>query len=187
MPPFQTLDSQIVWQCPWYAVRRDQILLPNGVHAEYNVVVKSQAVWVLPVTAQGDIVLVRQYRHTVQDWCWEIPAGSVKPGQTLAEAAHEELREEIGGVTDRLTYRGQFYTANGICNEVGHYFLAENVVLGEPAHEPVEVMDIHPTPIAEVFQLARSGQISDATSLLVLLLCEPHLRSTHPIQPENRL
>ena len=174
-PPFQTLDSQIVWHCPWYAVRQDKILLPDGSQGEYNVVVKNQAVWVLPVTPQGEIVLVRQFRYTVNDWCWELPAGGVKPGQSLEEAAREELREEIGGVTENLNYVGQFYTANGICNEVGHYFLARNVILGEPAHEPVEVMTVHPTSIAETYHLARSGQISDAPSLLVLLLCEPYL------------
>ncbi|HRQ39791.1 MAG TPA: NUDIX hydrolase [Chloroflexota bacterium] len=175
MPPFQTLISEIVWQCPWYAVRRDEILLPNGEHAEYNVVVKNQAVWILPITAQGEIVLVRQYRHTVDDWCWELPAGGVKPGQSLEEAAREELHEEIGGLAEKLTYGGQFYTANGICNEVGHYFLADQVSLGQPSPEPVEVMSVHPLPIVEVYRMARSGQITDASSLLVLLLCEPHL------------
>lgn len=150
-------------------------MLPNGERGVYNVIVKSQAVWILPVTPTGEIVLVRQYRYTVDDWCWELPAGGVKPGQSLEEAAREELHEEIGGLTNQLEYLGQFYTANGICDEVGHYFLASHVTLGTPAHEAAELMEIHPLPIPQVYQMARTGQLTDAPSLLVLLLCEPRL------------
>ncbi|HID54344.1 MAG TPA: NUDIX hydrolase, partial [Anaerolineae bacterium] len=123
----------------------------------------------------GKIVLLRHYRYTVDDWCWEIPAGGVKPGQTVEEAAREELREEIGGQAQTLERLGQFYTANGICNEVGYYFLATGVSLGIAAHEPAELMEIHPTPAAEVLRMARTGQITDASSALVILLCEAYL------------
>lgn len=175
MSPFKTLSSKIVWSCPWYAVQQDQILLPNGRPGVYNTVVKEAAVWIIPVTPQGDIVLCRSYRYTVDDWCWEIPAGSVKPGQTIAEAAREELHEEVGGHCQTLQYLTQTYTANGICNEVGHFFLALDVELGESAHEPAEVIEIHRKPIAEVLHMARTGQISDAISALALLVAEPHL------------
>ncbi len=174
--PFQTLASAIVWSCPWYAVRQDKILLPNGDEGEYNTIVKETAVWILPVTPDGKIVLLRHYRYTVDDWCWEIPAGGVKPGQTVEEAAREELREEIGGRAQSLEKLGRFYTANGICNEEGYYFLATGVSLGIAAHEPAELMEIHPTPIAEVLRMTRAGQITDASSALVILLCETRLR-----------
>ncbi|NKQ35264.1 MAG: NUDIX hydrolase [Chloroflexi bacterium] len=175
--PFKTLTSNVVWSCPWYAVRQDKILLPNGEIGEYNTIVKETAVWILPVTPAGEIVLLRHYRYTVDDWCWEIPAGGVKPGQTPAEAARAELREEIGGQAQTLEWLGQFYTANGICNEVGHYFLAAGVTLGPTAREPAELMEIHPAPIAEVLRMARAGQISDAPSTLVILLCETALQN----------
>ena len=174
--PFPTLSSTIAWSCPWYAVRQDKILLPNGEIGEYNTIVKETAVWILPVTSAGEIVLLRHYRYTVDDWCWEIPAGGVKPGQTPEEAAREELREEIGGQAHSLEWLGQFYTANGICNEEGHYFLAAGVTLGPTAHEPAELMEIHPVPIAAAVRMARAGQITDAPSALVILLCEARLR-----------
>lgn len=178
--PFQTLTQNIVWQCPWYAVRQDEIRLPDGSHGVYNTIMKGPAVWVVPVTPSGDIVLIHHYRYTVDDWCYELPAGGVKPGQRLEEAAREELREEVGGVAGHLAYLGQFYTANGICDEVGHFFLATDVIVGEPTPEPVEVMTIHRKPITEALDMARHGQITDAPSLMVLLLCEPHLRQLIP-------
>lgn len=168
--PFVTLARNIVWSCPWYSVRRDRLILPNGRHGSYYVVVKAPAVWIIPVTARGQIALLRNYRHTVNDWCWEIPAGSVEPGQTLEEAARAELREEVGGTAEALDYLGQSYIANGISDEVGHFFLATNVTLGEPQHETAEVMEIHLKPIAEVLRMARANEISDAPSALALLL-----------------
>lgn len=174
--PIKTLSTRIAWSCPWYAVRQDEILLPDGSQGVYNTVTKPTAVWILPVTQENEIVLCRSYRYTVDDWCWELPAGGVKPGQTLAEAALEELHEEVGGTCEELTHLGQFYTANGICDEVGHYFMATGVTLGATAHEPAEVIEVHCKPIAQVLQMAYAGQITDAPSALVLLQCAEKLR-----------
>ncbi len=176
--PFKQLDTKIAWSCDWYHIRQDKIQLPDGSIGQYNIVEKSPAVWVLPITPDKQIVLVQQYRYTVNDICWELPAGSVKPGQTLEEAAREELHEEVGGTTEKpLIYGGQFYTANGITNEVSHYFLALDVMLSEPAHEPAESIKVHTKSIAEVLQMAHNHQITDGPSALILLLAESRLRA----------
>lgn len=175
MNPFKTLTSQTVWSCPWYSVRQDQIILPNGQTGVYNVIEKAAAVWIIPVTTDGQIALIYTYRYTVDEWGWEIPAGSVKPGQTLQEAATAELGEEVGGAAASWHYLHRFHVANGICNEAGHIFLATGVTLSHPDHEPAEVIQVHTKPIAAVLEMARSGQISDGPSALALLLAEPRL------------
>jgi len=176
--PFQTTSSQIVWSCPWYRVRKDGILLPNGRSGEYNVIESPTSVWIVPVTPAGEIALIYNYRYTVDAWGWEVPAGSVKPDQTELEAAVCELKEEVGGETeDELVEIGRFYTANGICNELGVYYLATNVTLGEPEHEAAEVMEIHLKPIDEVLHMAHSGQINDGNTVLALLTCAEKLRA----------
>ena len=174
--PFRTLSSHIAWSCPWYRVRRDEIITPDGQPGTYHVIEKPDAVWIVPLTANGQVVLVDQYRYTVDEWCWEVPAGSVKPGQSIEEAAREELREEVGGASDSLIYIGRFYLANGICNEVGHIFLATGVILDTPHHEAAEVMDVHLFPIEEALRMAHSGRISDGPSVMALLLCADQLR-----------
>ena len=152
-------------------------MLPDGSQGVYNTVTKPTAVWILPITPRGQIVLCYSYRYTVDDWCWELPAGSVKPGQTLEEAALEELDEEVGGTCQKLEYGGKFYTANGICDEEGHYFIATGVTLSAPAHEPAEVIEVHCKPIEQVLQMAYMGEISDAPSALILLQCAAKLRT----------
>lgn len=179
--PYTTTSSRIAFSCPWYQVRQDEIVTPDGKPGVYNVVVANPAVWIVPVTAVAEIVLIHTYRYTIDAWCWEVPAGGIKPGQTAEETAVAELREEIGGIAAHYDYIAPFYTANGFSNEVGHYFLATGVELSAPtAHESTEVMTIHPTPIADALHMARSGQISDGPSALALLLAEPKLRQLFP-------
>jgi len=175
--PFRTLSSREVWSCPWYRVRQDDIVTPNGQDGVYHVIEKADAVWIVPVTADGQIAMVRQYRYTVDDWCWEIPAGSLKPGQTADEAAQEELSEEVGGIAERLDFIGRFYPANGICNETGFFFLATGVALGATHHEAAEVMEVHLFTIEEALAMAQEGQITDGPSALALLLCADRLKA----------
>lgn len=175
--PFKTLSSRIAWSCPWYSVRQDQILLPNGQKGEFNVLQHGGAVWIVPLTTAGDLILLHHYRYTVRDWCWEVPAGGVRNGQSPEDVARQELREETGGEAKDLRYVGQFYTSNGISNEVGHVFLATGVTLHETAHEPAEVLEVHPIPLKKALHMAHTNQISDGPSALAIMLSEPHLQS----------
>lgn len=173
--PFRTLSSRVAWSCPWYRVRQDDIVMPNGRQGVYHVIEKADAVWIVPLTTRGQVVMVRQYRYTIDDWCWEVPAGSLEPGQTVEEAARKELLEEAGGVAESFEYFGRFYLANGICNEVGHIFLATGVILGPTRHEAAEVMEVHLFPIEQALSMAREGRITDGPSALALLLCAERL------------
>lgn len=175
--PIKTKSSQVVWSCPWYRVRQDEIITPDGKPGVYNVVEHPGAVWIIPVTSAGEVVLIYAYRYTINDWCYEIPAGGIKPEQSLEEAAKAELLEEIGGTAATMDYVGCFYTMNGIGDEVAHIFLATNVTMGQPNHEPTEVIEIHPKPIEEVLQMAQANKISDGPSALALLLCADRLRN----------
>jgi ADP-ribose pyrophosphatase len=175
--PYQTLSSRVVWSCPWYNVRQDEIITPDGRPGVYNTIQKADAVWIIPVTTDGRLAMLYSYRYTIDDWCWEVPAGSVKPGQSLEEAAREELLEEAGGTAATMDYIAPYYLANGICNEVGHFFLATGVTLGAPTHESAEVIKIQLKPIVEVLHMARTHQITDGPSALGLLLCAPRLET----------
>ena len=174
--PFETVDSRVVWSCPWFSVRQDEIVLPDGRPGVYNVVQHPGAVWVVPVTVTGDVLLIRHYRYAVDDWCWEVPAGGMREGQKPLEVAQKELKQEVGGEAAAWHDAGQFYTSNGISNEVGHVYLATGVVQGPTGHEPAEVLEVHPTPMAEALAMARRGAITDGPSALALFLCEEQLR-----------
>ena len=175
--PYKTTSSRIAWACPWYSVRQDEIVTPDGKPGVYNTIESPTSVWIVPVTHDGQIVLIYNYRYTINEWCWEVPAGSQENGYSLLDTARKELKEEVGGVAESMTQIGRFYTANGICNEVGYHFLATGVTLTEPNHEATEVMEIHAKPVDEVMAMVRNGRITDGNSALALLACEPLLQT----------
>ena len=174
--PYQTVSSETVWSCPWYSVRQDGIITPDGQSGQYNTVIVNPAVWVIPVTDAGEIVLIRTYRYPVDAWGWEIVAGGLQVGKSLLETAVSELQEEIGGIARDWYHLGRFYTANGYTNEEGHYYLATGVQLTQPtAHESTELIEVHTLPITEVLRMARAAEITDSPSVAALLLAEPRL------------
>lgn len=173
---YERLSSCYLWQSRWYNVRQDQIRAPDGSELTYTVIEKPDAVWVLPVTAAGEIVLIDQYRYTIGDWCLEIPAGNIEPGHTPETMAARELREEVGGMAKRLVPLPEFYTMNGIGSERAIVFLALGVALGEPDREPTELIRLRRVPIEEGIQMARTGAIKDGPSALAILMAEPALR-----------
>ena len=177
--PFQTIHSSIRFACPWYKVRQSDIILPDGTVGQYNVVDVPPCAFVVPVTAEGYMLLIKQYRYPHNSWVWEIPAGAIHAGETMLASAQTELREEVGGESDDWHYLGEYKTANGRSNEVAHLYLALNVTIRhETAHESAEVLTVHPTPIPDVIQMIQNNELRDAPSALAIMLALPHLQTT---------
>jgi ADP-ribose pyrophosphatase len=136
------------------------------------------AVWIVPVTDDGQIVLIRQYRYAVDDWTWEVPAGG-KHDHTGSdeELARRELSEEVGATCRSLEKVGWFYGAVSTNTGRCEVFLARGTQLDGPPHrEQGEIMEVHPKPIDEAMAMARNGEIKDCKSALALLMCESYLR-----------
>jgi ADP-ribose pyrophosphatase len=178
MSHLETLDRRYIWRSRWYSLRQDRVRTRAGHEFTYTIVEHPGAVWVVPVTVDNQIVLIHSYRYPVEAWCYEVPAGGLSPGLTPEEAARRELYEEIGGSAADLHYVGQFYTSNGISNEIAYVYLATDVELGEPHPEPTELMDVHLVPVNEALRMAREGEIADGPSALALLWCETSLKQT---------
>ncbi len=170
--PWETLESHVLWQSRWYSLRQDRVRTRSGHEFTYTIVDHPGAVWIVPLTTDGQVALIRSYRYPVDDWCYELPAGGLEGAEDPEAVAHRELEEEIGGRAAELRYVGRFYTSNGISNEVAHIYLATDVELGQVHHEPTELMEVRLVPVAEALRMAREGEISDGPSALALLWCE---------------
>jgi ADP-ribose pyrophosphatase len=161
-----------------FALREDDVELPGGKRKSIAYLERTPAVIVVPVTPEEEIVLINHYRHPVDEWCLEVPAGGVDdaPNESLAEAARRELLEEVGGSCQSLTYVAGFHSANSLTNETCHVFLAERVGLQKPDRGAAELMETRGLPAAEVVALVRGGRMMDGQCALAILLCEPLLR-----------
>jgi len=175
---WQRLETSYPFDYHMFRVRKDLVRWPDGHIAPYAYVEGVGAVWVVPITVGGDVVLIRQFRYTVDRWCWEVPAGGFHDFEgSPVELAQQELAEEVGGRSDDWRYVGSFRPGTSIMDELCHIVLARGVRLdGRPHREASELIEVHEVPASRALEMARSGEMSDGHSALALLRCEPHLR-----------
>ena len=136
------VPSQIrkVFEGRIFTVSVESITLPNGERFEAEIVRHPGSAVLIPVTATGAIVLVRQYRPAIGRFAWELPAGSLKPGEDPQAAASRECQEEIGLIPAVIRHLGGFFPTPGYCDEEMHFYLATG--LREPTKEdPVARQD----------------------------------------------
>ena len=121
---WETLATGIDYTCPGFDVRRDDVRLPDGTDAEYHYVDESPAVVILPLTPDGDIVVIEEWRQAVDRVNRGLPAGSMEGDEEATAAAHRELREETGYEADRIEHLLTAEPSNGIANSVHHHLVA---------------------------------------------------------------
>ncbi len=168
-----------VFQSPWYDLRQDRLILPQQTNITYTYIEHPGAVFIVPMTANDEIILIHSYRYTIDAWCWEIPAGNIgdQAEQEPESVARQELEEEIGGRCQSLDFLGKFYLANGFGNIQGCFFLANGVEITRPQDlEPTEIIDeIAILPIQQVKQMIHNREINDADSAFAIFLALSHL------------
>jgi len=151
-------------------LRRDAVRLPNGREATREVVEHPGAVAIVPVTNNGEIILVRQFRYPVGQVLLEIPAGKLDPGETPEDCAARELIEETGFRAGRLQKMVSVFTGPGFTNEVIHIFLAQDLKEVGQALDSDEMLDVEFYSPPEISRLISANVIKDAKTIVGLSL-----------------
>lgn len=157
-----------------FTVSIESITLPRGHHLDAEIVRHPGSVVLVPVTTDGNIVLVRQYRHAIGRWVWELPAGSLKPGEDPAAAAMRECQEEIGLIPALLHPLGSLFPTPGYCDEEMHFFRATGLRpprTGDADAQQDEDEDIEAQPFATgtIRDMVASGSIVDMKTVAALM------------------
>ena len=164
------LSSEPVFDGKIVRLRVDTVRLPGGRTAVREVVEHGAAVVVVPVDAEGNVVLVRQFRYPVGETLLEALAGMVEDSETPEECAQRELREEIGCAAGDLQPLGEFWTGPGFCTELMHAFLAKGLAASSLPADEDEQIQVERLPVSRVPELIRSGGIRDAKTIASLLM-----------------
>lgn len=150
----------------------ERIVLPNGHEMELEVVRHPGASAIVPLTAEGEVIFIRQYRHAAGGFIYEVPAGKLDKGEPPELCAARELTEEAGVIAGRLTRLGSIVTAPGFTDEVIHLFLAEELRPAQTAHEESEVITLLRRPLGDCLEMISQGEIIDAKSICALFMAD---------------
>lgn len=167
-----TFSSKLVFDHRWYRLRQDTVALPDGqVVDDYFVSLRPDIATVLPITADGQVVFVRQYRHGVGEILLELPAGTFNPKEEPLAVAQRELAEETGYVGEEWEAIATFYNNPVKQNNRIHLFKAQPVRLAGPQQlDATEEIEVVLKPIAAIPALIASGEICVAGTITALAL-----------------
>ncbi len=176
MTKYQIIHSKTVYRGRAFDVRKDEVRLPNGRSTNLDIVEHVDAVTILPFDVDGQIWLVRQYRHPAGIEILELPAGTLEEGEDPLTCAQREIQEEIGMGAGRLEKIGEYYLAPGYSTEYMYVYLAMNLYPSNLPRDEDEFLTIVRYPLPRVFEAVRSGEIRDAKTLASLYLALPLLK-----------
>lgn len=155
-------SSELIFDGKVLHLYRDEIYLPNGKESFREYCRHIGAVCVVPVTDEGEIICVRQYRYAVGRTVLEIPAGKLDSRDEIPiDAAVRELREETGAAAQKITYMGEYFSSPAILDERIYMFLAEGLEFGETDFDEDEFIEIVKIPVDELVGMIMRGEIID--------------------------
>jgi ADP-ribose pyrophosphatase len=178
----KVLSSKLVFQGRVFGVRRERVIEPEGVKATREIVTHPGSVVVLPVFADGRILMIRQYRHAVRQYLWELVAGSKDPGESFERGAHRELQEETGYTARRMRKLLDLFPTPGFVSENMVIFLAEGLKLGKAHPEADEKIEVRIFSLREIEDWMRAGKIRDAKSVAAILYYAHCLRGKRALR-----
>jgi ADP-ribose pyrophosphatase len=173
--PLESLEEKSLSSTPIFDgkvlhVRLDEVTLPNGVVATREYCHHNGAVCVIPLTDEGEVICVRQYRYPSHEDLLEIPAGKLdSPDENPDDAVRRELREETGAVASKIIYLGKYYPSPAILDECIYMYLATGLDFGDTEFDDDEFIESVRVPLSKLVTLTLEGKIRDGKTQIAAL------------------
>ncbi|PSW20292.1 NUDIX hydrolase [Photobacterium sanctipauli] len=162
-----TTKTLCQWKC--FSVEQSSQTLPDGRNIEFTTVLHPGAVIIVPVTEQGDLVMVNQYRPAIKDWILEFPAGTLEDSENILACAKRELAEEVQLRAESWTELGELFPVPGFCDEVQYLFLAKSLTTCQGELDDDEIIEVVTLSSAEFLEKVARNEIKDAKTLAAYL------------------
>jgi ADP-ribose pyrophosphatase len=143
---------------------------PNGQPIRRDMILHPGAVVILPIVDRDHVCLLRNYRFVIDETLWEVPAGTLEPGEPIEQAAIRELAEETGYGAKSWRYLNYFYASPGVLDERLHLFVAADLSPGQPRPEADEQLEPRVVPWHDALKMVLDGTIKDAKTATAILM-----------------
>ena len=163
------VSSEEVFHGKLLHVFSDDILLPNGMPAKREYIKHPGAACIVPITTDGKVIMVRQFRYPFHRVLLEIPAGKLDEGEDPKEAALRELKEETGVVPEELIYIGPYYPTCAYSDEVIHMYVARGLSFESQHFDADEFLTMEAIPLEDLVKSVLAGEIEDGKTQTALM------------------
>ena len=168
-------DSSVKFRGRVITLTVDDVTLPNGHRASLEIIHHPGGAAIVALDDERRVCLLRQHRHAVGGYLWELPAGKLEPNEPPLTTAQRELVEEAGREADKWESLGVCTPSPGVLRETVHLYLATGLRATQSAPESAEIFEVHWVPIAEAHQWVIDGKINDAKTALGLIRALHHV------------
>jgi len=176
------IDKELIWRGKVYDFNCHHLLLPNGKKTEIGVIHHPGSSAIIPISEDGAVTLVYQHRSAVDQDIYELPSGSMLPGEDPLTCAKRELQEECGLQGNRFEKIGEFLIAPWYSDEKIYLFIATELVPCEQHLDEDEFLTTHRFTFDQVLSMVEKGEIQDATTIIGLKLAYPIWQKKKGIQ-----
>ncbi len=163
------LSSERIYEGKIINLRRDKVALEDGREAVREIVEHPGGVGILPLDGDGNVYMVRQYRHGAREAVLEIPAGKLNYGEDALECGKRELLEEIGAAAEEYVFLGKIYPTPAYCEEVIPVFLAKGLSFSEQKLDEGEFLKVEKIPLKTLLSMVLGGELPDCKTQIAVL------------------
>jgi ADP-ribose pyrophosphatase len=174
--PWTRLSRRVAYENKWIRVEEDIVRVPNGHETIYGVVRCADAVGILPFVDDDHVLLVQQYRYVAGRATWEMPTGGRGASESREDAARRELAEEAGYAAARLELLTRFHTSKSVVDETAYLYLAHDLTPAQQHADETELFRRQIWPFADVVTMVHCAEITDAMTVIAVLLAEARRR-----------
>lgn len=171
----KTMKTEKIYEGKMINLRIDTVELPDKKYSKREIIEHPGAVGILPITDDGSMILVRQFRKAVEKNLLEIPAGKIEIYEEPKETALRELSEETGYTPQKMEYLFEFYTSPGFSDEKIYLFLATDLLKGEANPENDEYIEIEKIKIEDLVDMVKKGKINDSKTIIGIYFAEKYM------------
>ncbi len=170
MSDHKTITSKIIFENSFFRFVADRVQHFDHEKDYYYIVSPVEAVATLGLKSDGAILLVKQYRHPIREVIFDLPAGSLKPGELPIDGARREFEEETGYFPNHIEALGYYNQFPGIIQAGTHLFFAKDLVPTQQDLDPGEELEVHTKQVNEVVNWILNGNTVDGSLQLAILL-----------------
>ncbi|MBN1930752.1 MAG: NUDIX hydrolase [Desulfobacterales bacterium] len=168
--PIKVNDSKTLYHGRVFKLVSENITLAGGVEVDMDIIRHPGAAAIVPLSRKNTVILIKQYRHAVRDYIWEIPAGTLNMKETAIECAKRELREETGYIAENWHKLTEILPVPGYSDERIHIFLAGKLSRMNQDLDVDEVLEVYEFKIGAAMEMIFKGEICDGKSIAGLFM-----------------